>query len=181
MYYYLIFRSDASIEIWNLNDCLFIERTIPANLENFSIEGLCWFGDRLFSVGIHGFLVEYNLQELSIRNKWMVTGESAMCLDICQGKSLVAVGTEQGYINLFSINEDGVHFEKFMDKQEGRIVCISFSKNGEFLATGSLNAIRIWNMNTGHAIHRMQLGRSESKKDTVVWCIHFLSDLTIFR
>ncbi|KAF7270743.1 hypothetical protein GWI33_016325 [Rhynchophorus ferrugineus] len=175
-----ISRSDASIEIWNLNDCPFIERTIPANLENFSIEGLCWFGDRLFSVGIHGLLVEYNLQELAIKNKWMVTGESAMCLDICFCKSLVAVGTEQGYINLFSINEDGVNFEKFMDKQEGRIVCINFSKDGEFLATGSLNAIRIWNINTGHAIHRMQLGRIESKKDTVVWCIHFLSDFTIF-
>ncbi|XP_060535063.1 U3 small nucleolar RNA-associated protein 4 homolog [Cylas formicarius] len=173
-------RSDASVEIWNLKYAPFMEKCVPPSLENFSIEGLCWAGDRLFSVGLHGCVFEYDLYRMRSKSKWIVTGEAATCLDVNKSNTLLAVGTELGYINLFGICEDGLDFDRFLDKQEGRIVCIRFDHSGEFLVTGSLNAVRVWNVSSGHAIHKMQLGRSEAKKETVVWCLEISSDFTVF-
>ncbi|XP_074029648.1 UTP4 small subunit processome component l(3)72Dn [Leptinotarsa decemlineata] len=172
-------RSDASIEIWNLNNIWFLERTISSTAENFSIEGLAWCGNKLFSTGLHGLLVEYNLYRLCLEKKWAVTGEAAFCLDVDKEESRIAVGTEQGYLNIFSLNEDGVSFEKFCDKQEGRIMCLKFSYNGKFVVSGSIDAIRIWDVQSGHAIHKMTTGRSETNKPTIVWCVEVTEDFTI--
>lgn len=141
-------RSDARIEIWNLTHCPFIERTIASSAENFSIEGLIWCDTRLFSVGLHGLLIEYDLYKLEVRNKLVVTGGAAFCLDINAEKNRIAVGTEQGYLNIFKIAEDEMLFEKFLDKQEGRILCLKFDQSGEFIVSGGLDAIRIWSVST---------------------------------
>ncbi|KAJ8924814.1 hypothetical protein NQ315_000968 [Exocentrus adspersus] len=172
-------RSDASIEIWNLNNVWFIERSIASTAENFSIEGLKWCNDRLFSVGLHGLLIEYDLRKLCAKSRSAVTGEAAFCLDIHTAKSQAAIGTEQGYLNIFKIDDDEVCFEKFLDKQEGRIICLKYDSNGEFIVSGSIDAIRIWNVETGHAIHKMTTGRSEANKPTIVWCLDVTTDFTI--
>ncbi|XP_018569516.1 U3 small nucleolar RNA-associated protein 4 homolog [Anoplophora glabripennis] len=172
-------RVDASIEIWNITNLWFIEKTIAPESENFSIESLKWFNNRLFSVGLHGLLIEYDLYKLAVRNRSTVTGEAAFCLDIHSSKSQIAIGTEQGYLNIFTIEEDGVCFEKFLDKQEGRIMCLKYDTSGEFIVSGSIDAIRIWNVESGHAIHKMTTGRSEANKPTIVWCLEVTSDFTI--
>ncbi|XP_050301623.1 U3 small nucleolar RNA-associated protein 4 homolog [Anthonomus grandis grandis] len=173
-----IARSNASLEIWNLTHIPFIEKTFPCDLENFTIEGLCWSQNRLFSVGLHGFLVEYDLYSIGFKNKWAVTGEAATCIDAVGDH--IAIGTERGYVNIYEVTEEGAEFKKFLDKQEGRILCLKYNKTGEFVVAGSINAIRIWNVKSGHAIHKMVLGRSEAKKDTIVWCLEVLNDFTIF-
>lgn len=117
--------------------------------ENFSIEGLAWLNNRLISVGLHGFLIEYNLQKLAIEKRLVVTGEAAFCLDINKTNTLIAVGTEQGYLNIFKVNEDEILFDRFFDKQEGRILCLKFDTTGEFIVSGSTDAIRIWNVESG--------------------------------
>ncbi|XP_017779887.1 PREDICTED: U3 small nucleolar RNA-associated protein 4 homolog, partial [Nicrophorus vespilloides] len=172
-------RSDASIEIWNLKNTPFIEKTIASNSRNYSIEGLAWSGDRLFSVGLHALLIEYDLKKLAVKNFTSVTGQTAFCLDVNKSQTNIAVGTEQGYINIFTINDDGVAFEKFLDKQEGRILCLKYDATGNFLVTGGLDAIRIWNVKTGNAIHRMTTGRTKRKQETIVWCLAVTSDFTI--
>jgi U3 small nucleolar RNA-associated protein 4 len=45
--------------------------------------------------------------------------------------------------------------------------------------TGSVDAVRIWNVQSGHAIHRMTPGRDEGKKETIVWCLAVTKDFTI--
>ena len=52
------FRSDNSIEIWNLQGNPYQERTFLARLD-YSVEALGWYQGRLFSTGLSGFLVEY--------------------------------------------------------------------------------------------------------------------------
>lgn len=143
------YRTDASIEIWNLNSTWFVERSIPSTTENFSIEGLAWLGNGLLSVGLHGLLIEYNLQKLSIENRLVVTGEAAFCLDVNKKNTLIAVGTEQGYLNIFKLHEEEILFDRFFDKQDGRILCLKFSSTGENIVSGSLDAIRIWNVQSG--------------------------------
>ncbi|CAH1156149.1 unnamed protein product [Phaedon cochleariae] len=174
-----ISRSDASIEIWNLNNVWFSEHFIASTTENFSIEGLAWCGNRLFSVGLHGLLIEYNILRLCLGNRWAVTGEAAYCLDVNKTNSRIAVGTEQGYLNISRVEEDGLSFEKFFDKQEGKIICLKFSHDGEFVVSGSVDAIRVWNVTSGHAIHKMTTGRSETNKATIVWCLEVTNDFTI--
>lgn len=56
-------RSNNMIEIWNLSECPIIERIIPGK-SNSSVESLVWCNTRLFSTGLHGFIVEYNFSTL---------------------------------------------------------------------------------------------------------------------
>ncbi|XP_025835846.1 U3 small nucleolar RNA-associated protein 4 homolog [Agrilus planipennis] len=168
-------RSDDSIEIWNLNNAPFIERRIPPIVDNNYTQQLCWCNDRLFSVNLNGFLVEYDLYNLTVRHKSAVTGEAAYCLDVNNSNSQIAVGTEQGYLNIFSVNED-VLFEKFLDKQEGRILCLKYFPNGKYIASGSIDTVRIWNVKSGQAIHRITTGRAETNKETIVWDLQVTSE-----
>lgn len=61
----------------------------------------------------------------------------------------------------------------------GRILCLSWDSSGDFIATGSVDAVRVWNVHTGHALHKMTTGRDEAKKETIVWCLAVTDDFTI--
>ncbi|XP_049860370.1 U3 small nucleolar RNA-associated protein 4 homolog [Schistocerca gregaria] len=172
-------RADSSLEIWDVSNAPHVERFIPGASDS-SIEALSWCGTRLFSTGLQGVIVEYNLIKLSHKSVTPVTaGFSAWCLDINRTHSSLAVGTEDGYINIFSVTDDGLQYEKVLDKQEGRILCLSWDATGDFIVSGSSDTIRIWNVDTGHAIHRMTTGRAQTKKETIVWCLAVTDDFTV--
>ena len=144
------------------------------------MESIGWAGKRLFSVGLLSTgLTEWNLKTLQPKRNLLLTGTSAFCLDINREQSCVAVGTEEGYLNVFDISDDELQFGKILDKQEGRIICCKFDHTGKFLVTGSLDALRVFNVETGHVIHKMTTGRTEAKQETIVWCLEVLSDFTI--
>ncbi|EDS36480.1 conserved hypothetical protein [Culex quinquefasciatus] len=173
-------RDDGTIEIWNLAGAApFLEKSNPGG-EKVSIEGLAWVGDRLFSVGLAGKLIEWDLAHgLSVRNTVLLTGNAAWCLDVSRDERRLAVGTEGGYINVYSVEGEEVAYERILDKQEGRVVCLRFDHSGDFLVSGSVDAVRVWNVRKGHAIHKMTTGRAERNKETVVWDVQVLKDFTI--
>ncbi|CAG4947604.1 unnamed protein product [Parnassius apollo] len=171
-----IARADASIEIWDLNYAPYLIKFIPG-AENTSVEALGWVQNRLLSTGLGGALLEWDLNTLSIKNTVILTGYAAWCLDVNQSNTLVAVGTEQGYINLYNVDNDEIVYKKLFDKQEGRIMCCKFDKTGNVLVTGSTDTIRVWNVETGHATCRISVSRRG--KETIVWCLAVLSDNTI--
>lgn len=144
-----------------------------------SVEGLGWLKNRLFSTGQTGELIEWNLQTLEPKAKKPLTGNTAWCMDIDESSNSIAIGTDEGYMNIFNIVDDDLNFKKLFDKQEGRILCCKYDKTGNYIVTGSTDTIRIWNAHAGHAIHRMMISRSESKKETYVWSLVVLKDLTI--
>lgn len=146
---------------------------------NSSVEAVAWSHDRLFSAGTSGELTEWNLKTLEPKQTLMVTGSAVWCLDVNKTDSAIAIGTEGGYLNVYSILDDKMEYEKFLDKQEGRILCCKYDHSGKFLVTGSIDLIRIWNVATGHAIHKMSTGRTEKNKETIVWTLQVLSDFTI--
>ncbi|CAH0398773.1 unnamed protein product [Chilo suppressalis] len=166
-------RADASIEIWDLCFAPYLVKFIPG-VENSSIEALGWVCDRLLSTGLGGALVEWDLQKLNKKTTVLLTGHAAWCLDVNSSNTLVAVGTEQGYINLYSVEHDEITYRKLFDKQEGRIMCCKFDKAGNVLVTGSINTIRVWNVETGHVTCRMLASRRG--KETIVWSLAVLSD-----
>jgi U3 small nucleolar RNA-associated protein 4 len=61
----------------------------------------------------------------------------------------------------------------------GRILCLAWDATGDVIVTGSADAVRIWNVQSGHAIHRMTPGRDERRKETIVWCLAVTKDFTI--
>ncbi|EFN63445.1 Cirhin [Camponotus floridanus] len=66
-------RNDNSIEIWNVENAPFVECTIAAHAEN-SVESILWIGPRLFSTGLQGAVIEYDLLTLGSKYKVMVIG-----------------------------------------------------------------------------------------------------------
>ncbi|XP_049874105.1 U3 small nucleolar RNA-associated protein 4 homolog [Pectinophora gossypiella] len=169
-------RADASIEVWDLNKAPYLVRFIPG-VENGSVEALGWVGERLLSTGLTGALVEWDIVKLTRKHSVLLTGYAAWCLDVNVESTLVAVGTEQGYINLYSVENGDIVYSKLFDKQEGRIMCCKFDKSGNTLVTDSIDTIRVWNVLTGHAMTRISVTRRQ--KEVVVWCVAMLSDNTI--
>ncbi|XP_037819105.1 U3 small nucleolar RNA-associated protein 4 homolog [Lucilia sericata] len=174
-------RNDGSIEIWDMANAPCLERTITKTPGN-SVEGLAWCADRLFSAGLSGELVEWNLQTLKPRYKQHVTGNAIWCLDVNRAGTEIAIGTEEGYINIFDISDNQFQYKNLFDKQEGRVLCCRFDATGDYLVTGSMGAIRIWNKRTGHAINKMTLTAKQNKanpQETIIWSIQVLADFTI--
>lgn len=95
-----------------------------------------WANNRLFSTGLGGSLVEWDLVNLCMKKSVLLTGYAAWCLDVNQSNTCIAVGTEQGYINIYSIENNDIVYKCLFDKQEGRIMCCKFDKTGNTLVTG---------------------------------------------
>ncbi|XP_034938638.1 U3 small nucleolar RNA-associated protein 4 homolog [Chelonus insularis] len=164
-------RSDNSIEIWDVKDFPFLESTIAGDPGD-SIESMVWINHlRLLSTGLNGTVKEYDLIRLRKKNETSVTGGAAWCIDINPHKNRVAVGTEDGYINTFSVTSDSLIYERIFDKQKGRILCLKWDNTGNMIFTGSPDTIRVWNAETGHAVHKMTTSRKHIKKETIVWSL----------
>ncbi|KAH9632451.1 hypothetical protein HF086_014535 [Spodoptera exigua] len=127
-------RGDASIEIWDLNYAPYLVKFIPG-VENGSVEALGWAKNRLLSTGLGGALIEWDLEKLCLKTTVLLTGYAAWCLDVNPDNTLVAVGTEQGYVNLYNVDNDEIVYRKLFDKQEGRILCCKFNNKGDVLVT----------------------------------------------
>ena len=67
-----------------------IEKQIPGSNEG-SIEALVWSKGRLFSTGLHGFIVEYDLVALAPKGSYAVTAGSAWCLAVNKEHTHLAV------------------------------------------------------------------------------------------
>ncbi|XP_072754367.1 U3 small nucleolar RNA-associated protein 4 homolog [Anoplolepis gracilipes] len=168
-------RNDNSIEIWNVENAPFVECAIAGHAEN-SVESILWIGTRLFSTGLQGAVIEYDLMTLGIKYEVMVIGGAAWCMDVNHEKTRLAVGTEDGYINTFIIYKDKLVYERIFDKQKGRILCIKWDNTGEMIYTGSIDIVRVWSAISGHAIHKMTAYRSNIRKTTIVWCLAVTDD-----
>jgi len=171
-------RSDNSIEIWDVEHTPVFLKFIPP-IPEVQIESVGWFEDRLFACGLHGYLYEIDYHQLDIKEKLAVTSGPAWCLSICKPTKQIAVGTEEGYINIFNILKDSLEFHRLLDKQEGRILCIAWHPLGTYLATGSIDTIRVWTPTSGHPVTRMNTGRKNIDKETIVWAIEMTDDLTV--
>lgn len=115
----------------------YLVKFIPG-VENGSVEALGWVRSRLLSTGLSGALVEWDLTKLVQKTSVLLTGYAAWCLDVNNTESHVAVGTEQGYINLYSVENDNIVYKRLFDKQDGRVMCCKFDNTGNVLVTGKI-------------------------------------------
>ena len=108
-----------------------------------------------------------------------MTSGPAWCLAVDRDLTRVAVGTEDGLVCLFSITEEGLEYDKVLDRQEGRILCLAWHPDSVHIVTGSTDTVRVWDINTGQPTARMVVGRAERNKETIVWCVAVTSDMTV--
>lgn len=60
------FRSGNILEIWDVKHTPHIDRVIIID-ENDTVESVIWCGDRLFTSGIAGSVLEYDILNLSVK------------------------------------------------------------------------------------------------------------------
>ncbi|CAH1779967.1 unnamed protein product [Owenia fusiformis] len=171
-------RSDGSLEIWSIKDDWFQEKIIPGSNDN-SIEAVAWCGNRVFTAGIQGSIVEYDLLTLERKVVSWSNNGAVWSLESNMAETHIAAGTEEGCIVLYELTEEGLEYFKAFDKQEGRVLSLAWAKEDKLIVTGGIDNIRIWNTTSGHAIQRLTLGRQEVTKETLVWCVGVTKDFTI--
>ncbi|XP_022233562.2 U3 small nucleolar RNA-associated protein 4 homolog [Drosophila obscura] len=168
-------RESDCIELWNMEYAPYLDRVIHLP-PGSPVEALAWAGTkRLFSVDLSGKLIEWDVQRLRQRYEQSPTGNALWCMDINPAGTELAVGSEEGHINIMSIENDEITYKSLFNKQKGRVLCCKFDKSGKHLVTGSEGCVRIWSVLRGHTLHTMTL----SAKDVIVWCLQVLADNTI--
>uniref|UniRef100_A0A8C4ZZD9 UTP4 small subunit processome component n=1 Tax=Gadus morhua TaxID=8049 RepID=A0A8C4ZZD9_GADMO len=174
-------RADGTVEIYNFADNCFQEKVIPGK-DGRTVEALCWAGQRLFSTGLNGEIVEYDLENL--RSKYTVEAYGGPVWTISsnsQGTQL-AVGCEDGTVKIFELVEDSIQFQSNFDRLKSRVLSLSWHPSGTQIAAGTMDMIRVFNVTTGHATQRMMVDRAagaNKKKEVAVWSVVFLSDNTV--
>ncbi|KAK0155993.1 U3 small nucleolar RNA-associated protein 4 [Merluccius polli] len=174
-------RVDGTVEVFNIADNCFQEKVIPGQ-DGRTIEALCWAGGRLFSTGLNGEMVEYDLENLRAKYTVEVYGGPAWTISSNSQGTHLAVGCEDGTVKIFELLEDTVQFQKNLDRLKNRVLSLSWHPSGTQIAAGTLDMIRVFNVNSGHATERMMVDRAagaSKKEEVLVWGVVFLSDNTI--
>ncbi|XP_059523626.1 U3 small nucleolar RNA-associated protein 4 homolog isoform X4 [Myotis daubentonii] len=175
-------RTDGTVEIYNLSANYFQEKFFPGH-ESRATEALCWAkGQRLFSAGLNGEIIEYDLQALNIKYSMDAFGGPIWSMAASPSGSQLLVGCEDGSVKLFQINPDKIQFERNFDRQKSRILSLSWHPSGTHIAAGSIDCISVFDVKSGSAIHKMLVDRQYmgvSKRKCIIWGVAFLSDGTV--
>ncbi|XP_043218168.1 U3 small nucleolar RNA-associated protein 4 homolog [Amphibalanus amphitrite] len=177
-------RSDNAVELWDVG-CVLSRRGAPVCQARLppaggaSVEALAWAAGRLFSTGLHGHVLEHGGHGLEATASTSVSGTAAWCLAADPAGCRLAAGTEDGQVIVHAVTDEGLVFERRMAKQERRILCVAWSPDGTHLAAGSVNAVCLHQARTGAQVSRITVGRQVGRKETLVWSVALLADLTI--
>ncbi|XP_078526337.1 U3 small nucleolar RNA-associated protein 4 homolog [Lissotriton helveticus] len=172
-------RNDGSVEIYNFSANYFQEKVFPGD-ETRSTEAICWAaGSRLFTAGLDGKILEYGLENLCIKYSLDGFGGPIWGIAANPSGSHLAIGCEDGSVKLFQILPDKIQFEKSFDRQKDRILSLSWLPSGTHIAAGSIDAIRIFDVKSGHAVQRILVDRNRAtshNRECLVWSLAFLSN-----
>ncbi|XP_075432608.1 LOW QUALITY PROTEIN: U3 small nucleolar RNA-associated protein 4 homolog [Ascaphus truei] len=154
-------------------------QVIPGD-ERRATESICWAaGDRLFTAGLNGEIVEYDLDKLCVRYTLDGFGGPLWSISANTSGSHLAVSCEDGSVKLFSVTPDRIVFERTLDRQKGRIICLSWHPSGSHIVTGSTNVIRVFSVSSGRLLHVLRLDRRPAaggkKRECVVWSVAVLT------
>lgn len=176
--------STTTIEIWNhQSSVFFIEQQIYDDYKQPQLaEAIAWGkDDRLFTVGLNEKLNEINLVNSSIKKSHQLVSGPAYCMKFNGKKDLVAVGTDHGYICVFSICESSKKNEVVLVKNL-KITSKVFSldwyekENEALIVCSTTEQIRIFDYKTGLQRDIIYL----DSKDCHIWSICALPNVNEF-
>ncbi|XP_069491639.1 U3 small nucleolar RNA-associated protein 4 homolog isoform X2 [Ambystoma mexicanum] len=171
-------RNDGSVEIYNFPANYFQEKVFPGD-EARSTESICWAaGERLFTAGLDGKILEYDLGKLCVKYSLDGFGGPIWGIAANPSGSHLAIGCEDGSVKLFHVLPDKIQFEKSLDRQKDRILSLSWLPSGTHIAAGSIDAIRVFDVNSGRSVQRILVDRNRRtshNRECLVWSVAFLS------
>lgn len=171
-------REDGSIEIRNPNSDFLIDFVIPGQ-DGRSVEHLAWCKGRLFSGGLSGDIIEWNLQKLIPKYHQDSYGGPVWCIQFSHSFNQLAAGCEDGSVRLFQVTEEGLNYERVLNIQEGRILSLSWDYTDNIIVTGGFDSsMRLYNVLNGMIYSRMSADVNKGSK-TMVWSVEILRDKTI--
>ena len=132
-------REDAGIELWVQDEGWRLERRIMGHKER-SVTGLAWCGGRLFSVGTHGQVTEWDLDSLSPRLVEDSYGGAVWCCVPDHAGERLALGCEDGSVRIFDVTDDSLTYSKVLDGQQGRVLSLAWTLDDESLFSGQQHA-----------------------------------------
>ena len=169
-------RADGSLELWNPAENWLQEVVIHSD-KNSSIEGLVWYGDRLFTAGLNGLIQEWDINKQRPIAVTESFGIPVWCLSVNHVQGLLAAGCEDGSTKLYSVCDGGISYDSTLSKQEGRVMSIAWSKLGKYIITGGVDStIRKYKIKNRSCELRITLDEHQHSKDTVVWDLKCLSN-----
>jgi len=171
-------REDGSIEIRNPAADWIIDYVIPGHRKR-TVEHLVWCDGRLFSGSVSGDIIEWDLQLLQPKYHQDSYGGPVWCLKFSYSKKILAAGCEDGGIHLFDVFGDSLMYRGCLNKQEHRILCLAWTYDDQYIVTGGFDCtMNKCSFKTGHITSRMT---TENLKDrnTMVWSMEILRDMTI--
>eukprot|EP01134_Creolimax_fragrantissima_P004669 CFRG4669T1 len=171
-------RADGDIEIWNVEADWVLERCIRGG-ENVSVEALAWVEQRLFSAGLDGYVVEWDLTTLTPKQAIDTNGGAVWCLEANNAQTMLATGCEDGRVRLLDVANDCLLFERGFEKADGRILAVAWHEEDQVLVSGSANSVvNKWSVTSGRSTMHITIA-DFLKESTLVWAIAILSDFTI--
>jgi len=170
-----ISREDGSIELRDPACNWMIDYVIPGK-EGRTVEHLVWNDGRLFSGGLNGQIIEWDLQNLEPKYFEDSNGGPVWCLRFNNAKNVLAAGCEDGSIRIFQVMTHGLNYQKSFHKQENRILSIAWNHNDTKLVAGGFDStIRIYDVKSGQISTRISVADDNETK-TMVWAIEILND-----
>ncbi|XP_018412829.1 PREDICTED: U3 small nucleolar RNA-associated protein 4 homolog [Nanorana parkeri] len=171
-------RNDGSVEVYNFSANYYQETIIPGD-EKRSTESICWVArDRLFSAGLNGEITEYDLERLCVKYSLNAFGGPIWSITPSPCGSQLAVGCEDGSVKLFTVAPERIVFEKSLDRQKERILCIAWHPSGSHIVAGSINTIKVFSVSSGRLLQVLKMDRRGlvgQKRTCIVWGVAVLS------
>uniref|UniRef100_A0A5F8HK92 UTP4 small subunit processome component n=1 Tax=Monodelphis domestica TaxID=13616 RepID=A0A5F8HK92_MONDO len=175
-------RVDGTVEIYNLAANSFQEKFFPGH-EGRATEALCWAkGQRLFSAGLNGDIIEYDLEKMSVKYSVDGFGGPIWSMAADPSGSYLAIGCEDGSVKLFQVSPDKIQLERTLERQKGRILSLSWHPSGTHIAVGSIDYIAVLDAKSGSTTQKMLMDKrhpGSQRRRCVVWGVAFLSDGTV--
>lgn len=189
-------RSEGSVELWSfhvdpsrdINDsCWYVERRIPGAISR-KIETLVWCRRRLFATGTAGLLLEFDASFNVVRE---IPASAGGIVAITANEKLekIALASIDGTIIVYDVTDEGLVYDRTLEKRRERIMSLAWHINGETLVSGCKGYVLIWDFASGRVKSDIALSKSLTKrkgkrgrllqKSSLVWTIKMLADGTI--
>ncbi|EMD41715.1 hypothetical protein CERSUDRAFT_146940 [Gelatoporia subvermispora B] len=160
---------------------------------------------RLFSAGGGSDLVEWDIEQSSIKRTVGSQGGSIWSISPNPASTLLALGCEDGSVRLLSLENDGLQHLRRLDRVKSRILSIAWGPpvprqtsnkandtaetdsdddddddwSDSWLVAGcSDSSLRKWDVGTGRVLDRMGTDKLRGER-TLVWAVGVLGDGTI--
>jgi U3 small nucleolar RNA-associated protein 4 len=179
-------RSNGDIEIWSVLGTWFCTKRIPGSGENI-VRRLFWVPDalddeneRLFSVGLNGRVIEWDLTALIPKHAADSHGGAVWDAALNPTKTHLACGCEDGSVRVFDIRDTAQApvYERALMQHNARVLSVCWPTGNRIVTGGGDSAIRKWSVGSGTCDAVMGV-ETIAHEETAVWAVACLQDGTV--